>query len=289
MKAEGFKTLVTEQVILNVAQKAVVNFQLQVGAKDQTVTVDGSGLQVNTADASVSTVIDRHFVENLPLNGRSFQALLYLTPGGSPNVASANSDLAQGQFVVNGQSGDANYWMVDGASANIGLSQFQPGPGVTGALGGTNALDGTSALVSIDAMQEFLVQTSTYSPEFGRVMGGQISIQTRSGTNQFHGALFEYLRNGVLDAADWFADHNNLPKPLDERVMLQFRAELFNLLNHPNFGPFNNQFQSGNVYFGQAAQMLNQYLGGISGNGSQNPLCTSGSPRSGEFALKLVF
>ena len=91
-------------------------------------------------------------------------------------------------------------------------SQLYRAPRVSGAIGATNALGGTSALVSVDALQEFRVQTSVYAPEFGRSPGGQISIQTRSGTNQFHGTLFNYLRNGDLDATDWFADHNRLTK-----------------------------------------------------------------------------
>ena len=215
VEADGFKTFVTDNLTLNVAQKANVSFQLQVGSEDQTVTVDGSGVQTNTTDGSVSTVIDRQFVENLPLNGRSFQSLLYLSPGVSPNVASSNSNLAYGQFVVNGQRGDTNYWMVDGVSANIGVSLYVAGAGAAGAVGATNALGGTSALVSLDAMQEFRIETSTYPPEFGREPGGQISIQTRPGTNQFHGALFDYLRNGDLDATDWFADHDRLSKPIE--------------------------------------------------------------------------
>src|SRR5208282_3614802 len=72
---------------------------------------------------------------------------------------------------------------------------------------------GTNSLVSIDAMQEFRIQTSTYAPEFGRTPGAQISIVTRSGTNRFHGTAFDYLRNDILDANDWFADHYGLPKP----------------------------------------------------------------------------
>ena len=82
-----------------------------------------------------------------------------------------------------------------------------------GALPALSATGGTNSLVSIDAMQEFRVQTSSFAPEFGRTPGGKVSVVTRSGTNSFHGALFEYFRNGDLDANDWFADFNHLPKP----------------------------------------------------------------------------
>ena len=86
--------------------------------------------------------------------------------------------------------------MVDGVSANIGISSGGiPGNGFGGALGSFSALGGTNSLVSVDALEEFRLQTSTYAPEFGRTPGGQISIVTRSGTNQFHGTLFDYLRN----------------------------------------------------------------------------------------------
>jgi hypothetical protein len=215
VQATGFSTAGSSPVTLNVGQNAVLDFTLHVGSSSEVVTVNESDIGVNTTDGSVSTVIDRQFVENLPLNGRSFQSLLYLTPGVAPNVVSASTYYAQGQFIVNGQRGDANYWSVDGVSANVGVALAIPGATVSGSTGATNALGGTNALVSVDALQEFRIETSTYSPEFGRVPGGQIAIQTRPGTNQLHGTVFEYLRNGDLDATDWFADHNGLPKPLE--------------------------------------------------------------------------
>src|ERR1700730_11704765 len=104
--------------------------------------------------------------------------------------------------------------MVDGVSANIGMgSGSTPGNGISGSLGSFSVLGGTNSLVSIDAMQEFRIQTSTYAPEFGRSPGAQISILTRSGTNHFHGTAFDYLRHGLFDANDWFANSAGLPKP----------------------------------------------------------------------------
>ena len=143
------------------------------------------------------------------MNGRSFQTLIELTPG---VVVYPKQREERGQFSINGQRPDANYWMVDGVGANIGSSSanLAPGNGVAGALGSFSVLGGTNSLVSVDAMQEFRIQTSTYAPEFGRTPGGQISIVTRSGTNQFHGTLFDYLRNDVFDANNWFNGINIL-------------------------------------------------------------------------------
>ena len=120
----------------------------------------------------------------------------------------------QGQFSVNGQRADANYFTVDGVSANFGVTGFpQLLQSAGGGLPALSALGGTNSLVSVDAMQEFRVQTSSFAPEFGRTPGGQISIATRSGTNAFHGTLFDYFRNSALDANDWFSNFNHLPKP----------------------------------------------------------------------------
>ena len=154
-------------------------------------------------------MVDRQFAENLPLNGRSFQTLIQLTPG---VVLTANNGFDTGQFSVNGQRASSNYWMVDGVSANIGINAGQtPGNGMGGTLGSFSVLGGTNSLVSVDALQEFRIQTSTFAPEFGRTPGGQISIVTRSGTNQFHGTVFDYLRNDIFDANDWFNGYTNDP------------------------------------------------------------------------------
>ena len=211
----GFKTLIKPDLVLNVQDALAINFTLPLGAASETLTVQGGAPLVETESAAVSTVIDRQFAENLPLNGRSFQSLIDLTPG---VVLTTSTNQDGGQFSVNGQRPSSNTWMVDGVSANIGLSTtFPPGNGFGGSLGSFSAQGGTNSLVSVDAMQEFRIQTSTYAPEFGRTPGGQISIATRSGTREFHGTAFDYLRNDVFDANDWFADHAGLAKPKEKQ------------------------------------------------------------------------
>jgi hypothetical protein len=210
VRKAGFKTVTLTELTLNVQDNVVRNFQLQVGSISESMTVTADAYNLNTTDATVSTVVDRHFAENLPMNGRSFQSLIQLTPG---VVLTVGSDLDSGQFSVNGQRASSNYWMVDGVSANAGIGNLGPGNGAGGAVPSFSVLGGTNSLVSVDALQEFRIQTSTYAPEFGRTPGGQVSIVTRSGTNQFHGTAFDYLRNDILDANDWFADFNKQPKP----------------------------------------------------------------------------
>lgn len=217
---EGFKQAKLVGVVASVQAHVVQDFRLEIGSVSTSVVVSAEQITANTTDASVSTVVDRHFVENLPLNGRSFQSLLYLTPGVTLNAgtgATGSNIGTAGQFIVNGQRPDANYWTVDGVSGNIGMAPNTPGVGAAGAVGAVNELGGTSALISVDALQEFRVVTSTYAPEFGHTVGGQVVIESRSGTNQFHGALFDYLRNTDLDAADWFADHYDLGKSVEHQ------------------------------------------------------------------------
>jgi len=214
VEKSGFKKLIKPDVIVHVQDALELDFEMTLGAVSEAVTVEGGAPLANTTSAAVSTVIDRAFVENLPMNGRSFQTLIMLTPG---VVVTPTSFSDQGQFSVNGQRADANYFMVDGVSANFGVTGYFPMmQTASGALPALSAAGGTNSLASVDALQEFRVQTSSFAPEFGRTPGGQISIVTRSGTNTFHGSLFEYFRDDALDATDWFVNAKGLDKP-DQR------------------------------------------------------------------------
>jgi hypothetical protein len=205
----GFKTLIKPDIILNVQDSLAINFTLLVGAASEVVTVQGGAAMVNTESGSVSTVIDRNFVESLPLNGRSFNTLLQLTPG---VVIAPAGAYAPGQFSIAGQRTDANNFTIDGVSANFGVAvSTVVGQSGTGGAQAFSAFGGTSSLVSVDALQEFRIETSSFSPEFGRSPGGQVILTTRSGTDQFHGGVFDYFRNTAMDANDWFA--NNVGKP----------------------------------------------------------------------------
>lgn len=209
VEKSGFRKLIKPDVILHVQDALEVDFEMPVGVASDSVNVQAGAPLLNTSDATVSTLIDNHFVENMPLNGRSFSSLIDLTPG---VVLSRSTLQEQGQFSVNGQRPDANYFTVDGVSANLGNSSSSIGQGGSGQLPATSAFGGMSNLVGLDALQEFRVQTSTFAPEFGRTPGAQVSVVTRSGTNAFHGTAFEYLRNDVLDANNWFANNKGAGK-----------------------------------------------------------------------------
>jgi hypothetical protein len=213
----GFKTLIKPDIVLNIQDALSINFTLPVGAVFETVTIEGGASMINTTDASVSTVVDQTYVKNMPLNGRSFQDLILLTPGvvtNSPQVGSENG--FSGEFSVNGQRTEANNYTVDGVSGNIGITnadQTIGGAGASGSVAASTALGTTQALVSVDDLQEFRVQSSTYSAEYGRNPGGQFSFETKSGTNQWHGTAYDFLRNGAVDAPDWFNDYFDTPEP----------------------------------------------------------------------------
>jgi ABC-type multidrug transport system fused ATPase/permease subunit len=214
----GFKTLIKPDIILNVQSAVAINFTLPIGATSESVTVEAGASTINTSDGSVSTVIDRNFVENMPLNGRSFQSLMTLVPGvaqvAPPDTLGVGNNVGvNGEIVVNGQRTESNYFSVDGVSANTGANtQFGGGAGAAGAVASETALGTTQSLVSIDALQEFRATTSTYSAEYGRTPGGQFSFTTRSGSKAWHGSAYDYLRNDAMDANNWFNDFYDYPK-----------------------------------------------------------------------------
>jgi hypothetical protein len=213
VRREQFRTVSVTGITLHVQDDLSRNFVMLVGSSAESITVSAEGVNINTADAAVSTVIDRQFVANMPLNGRSFQDLLTLTPGVAL-VPSAFGPGQSGEITVNGQRTEANYFTVDGVSANVGASPSNGG--LSGGFGGgtpaETALGTTHSVVSLDALQEFRATTSTYSAEYGRTPGGQFSFTTRSGTNELHGTAFDYFRNDALDANNWFDNAERLPK-----------------------------------------------------------------------------
>ncbi len=212
-----FRSVSVTGIVLHVQDSVSRNFVLQVGSADVSITVTADQNNINTQDATVGTVVDRKFVENIPLNGRSFQDLISMTPGvvtQSPNTSPSGAG-SGGDFSVNGQRTESNYYTVDGVSANVAPgtgSGYFGQPAVSGSVPAGTALGTTQSLISVDALQEFRVQGSSYSAEFGRGPGGQFSLVTRSGTNDFHGTAFDYLRNGFFDANDWFNDSLGVPK-----------------------------------------------------------------------------
>ena len=208
VERRGFLPVEVKGVVLMVNDRRALKVRLKVGNIGEAVTVEAASRRSSPA---VATVVDHGFAENLPLNGRSLQPLISLTPG---TVLTKATFTEQGQFSTNGQRANANYFMVDGVSANIGVAAGAGlGQSGSGALPGLSVSGGTGSLFSVDALKELKIQTSSYAPEFGRMPGAQVSVVTSSGTNHFRGTLYEYFRHDALGASDWFANRDRLRKP----------------------------------------------------------------------------
>src|SRR5271169_5427916 len=203
VEMRGFKGEVREGVELQVEQIARIDFHLQVGSVTQTVEVTGGAPLLTTEDATVGTVIDHDRIVEMPLNGRSFTQLIAL----SPNVA-YNSVSSGGQASTR-QGGDRTTQEIFVAGARReylnftldGVQNYDPG------------FNTYALLPSIDALQEFKVQTGVYPAEFGHLQV-QVNVSTLSGTNQFHGALFDFVRNNDFDALPYaFTSVRTLSSP----------------------------------------------------------------------------
>jgi hypothetical protein len=200
IQAAGFKSFVTT-ITLAVGDRARINAQLSLGQAEQTVTVEGTTPALQTDESTIGTLITSQATQDLPLNGRNILNLITLSAGVTGGLGNAmNSgtrpdDRRQGSnFAANGQSDEVNNNMVDGMDNN---ERFIGSVGVKPA---------------IDAIEEVKVLTNLYTAEVSRSGGGIVDLITKSGTNQFHGTLYEFVRNDKFDAKDYFALPNQ-PKP----------------------------------------------------------------------------
>jgi hypothetical protein len=197
--APGFSVTTQEHINVAVSQNARVNIELKTGAATETVEVTTAPPQLQTEDASVGQVVNERSVNNLPLNGRNFTFLAQLSAGVNNSQADTRGNAASGAFTANGLRPSQNNYLLDGIDNNSDNVDF---------LNGTNFV----VLPPPDAIQEFKVQTSDFSAELGRAAGAVLNATVKSGTNGIHGAVWEFFRNDVLDAADWFEDNNGVKK-----------------------------------------------------------------------------
>ncbi|HEX4022077.1 MAG TPA: TonB-dependent receptor [Acidobacteriaceae bacterium] len=199
----GFSKDQSPEFELSVNQTATINFSLQIGSVNSTVRVSAGAVQIETSTAELGTVIGSTEVNALPLNGRNFTELLLLSPGISPVNATENSGFGGignpiGTVVlpsVNGQNNRSNMFLLDGVNDY-------------GSIRDTYAVQPT-----LDDIEEFKVQSHNDEAQFGQVLGGIVNVVTKSGTNQFHGDAWEFLRNDALDAANYF---NPVKTPLKQ-------------------------------------------------------------------------
>src|ERR1700757_1455675 len=189
--AQGFKTITQSNIVVNVSANVLVNLKLQTGSVSETVEVTSSVPVLQTQDASVGQVMDSRNVNNLPLNGRNFTFLAQLSAGVNSPQADTRGNASTGAFAANGFRPAQNNYMLDGIDNNSDTVDF---------LNGTNFV----VLPPVDAIQEFKVQTTNFSAEFGRSGAAVLNATIKSGTNQFHGDVWEFFRNDKLDAADYF-------------------------------------------------------------------------------------
>ncbi len=194
IEASGFKKLVSNEITLEVNQTARINLSLQVGGVSETVNVTDVAPVLQTESVTVGGVISGNTTTALPLNGRNFQQLTLLVPGTiNPNPAGFNSPNGQGRPYVNGNREQGNSFLLDGISVDETIDNrigYKP---------------------NIDAIAEFRVETSNSSAEFGNVTGATVNATMKSGTNNFHGNVFEFLRNDKFDAVPWFTNRNSTP------------------------------------------------------------------------------
>jgi hypothetical protein len=196
---QGFETISRPHVSVNVGENVVADFTLKPGNVTTTVEVTAAAPVLQSQDASVGQVIDSRSVNDLPLNGRNFTFLAQLAAGVNTPQADTRGNAASGAFSANGLRPAQNNYLLDGIDNNSDTVDF---------LNGTNYV----VLPPVDAVEEFKVQTSDFSAEFGRSGAAVLNATIKSGTNEFHGDVWEFFRNDKLDAADFFENEHQVPK-----------------------------------------------------------------------------
>jgi len=212
VEAQGFKTVTQSALVLEVAQELVVNLTLEVGSTTQEVTVTGEVPLVNTTSSSIGTTVNEVQMAELPLNGRNYIDLAFMNPGVQRNTfpTGGGAGAAGVWFSTNGMPPRSNTFTLDGS--NIG-NAYNTGPNSEGA----NTL-------GVDGIKEFKTVTNMFSAEYGYTMGAQMVMVSKGGSNQFHGDVFEYLRNNHLDARNYF---DAAPALLNGQRTPQFKKNNF--------------------------------------------------------------
>jgi hypothetical protein len=197
VQAAGFKTLTRESVRLQVDDTLRLDFEMQVGNVAEAIEISATAELLQTASGSLGTVIESKQFTDLPLNNRTALGLLTLSEGVVASRGFSSSFNAANQFSANGSRPGQNEILLDGAPNT--LPGVWPGRGILG------------TPMPVDSVQEFKVQTSSFSAEFGRTGGGLVNMVTKSGSNEWHGSAFEFLRNSKFDANDFFSNRNGIP------------------------------------------------------------------------------
>jgi hypothetical protein len=202
VSAMGFGEAAVEEVRVQITETATVNISLAVAGGSSTVTVTADPPTVQLESSQVGRVIDERAISQLPLPTRNFQQLLTLSPGTYASIAN-NTELGRGDVTVsvNGQRTTSNNIRINGIDANSV---------------GTNSTPNL-AVPATDSLQEFIVQTSTYDASTGRNAGGNVEAVTKSGSNDFHGNVYEFFRNEKLNANDFFLNTAGRPRPIFRR------------------------------------------------------------------------
>ena len=203
-EAKGFEKIQGEVFELSSGTRPRIDLTMQVGSVNQTVEVSATAPLINTTTTELGVVMSRERVDELPLNGRNFQDLVNLQAGAVSGPSSSAG--GRGGISFNGSTALGTNILLDGNDMTFG--EVNGSASFQSAGGGRTLLNG----VSIEAVQEFKSTASAYSAEYGRAGGGVLNIVTRSGTNRFHGTLFDFLRNDALNANDFFSNKNGLPK-----------------------------------------------------------------------------